>query len=133
MDAFDVSKNDLLDALHYHEQFYHLREVDANVRELVQQCRAEMEAEDMNGSPPTVGGPLQFMATDVENCMDDLEKAAHRDSDGDFEDMIKSLNPDQSGIFSKIKDVVFSQISPNKEGPPPECLLLAVERWERVF
>jgi len=117
-DAFDACKSDLLDALQYHQQLSRLREADTSVKELVQQRRAEMEAEDMNDSqPPPTGGPLQFLPTEAENCMADFENVASIESDISIEDMIKSLNPDQTRIFNTVKDAVLSQMSPTTEDP----------------
>ena len=58
MDAFNACKDSLLDGLEYHAQLSRLREADANVCELINNHREEIETEEMHSSDVPVEGPL---------------------------------------------------------------------------
>ena len=95
IDAFNACKDSLIDGLKYHEQVSHLREADANVRELINKRREEMEAEDMQSSDVAVEGPLRYVATEVHDVMADFEELVCHVNPDDVQNMIAQLNDDQ--------------------------------------
>ena len=66
-----LRKDSLLDALQYHDQLSHLQEADVNVRELVNNRREEVEAEDKQSSDALIDEPLRYVATQVHYVMED--------------------------------------------------------------
>ena len=123
MDAFSACKDSLLDGLKYHAQLSRLREADANVRELINNRREEMEAEDMQSSDAPVEGPLRYVATEVHNVMADFEDLACHVDPVDIEDLIGQLNEDQLRVFNKVKATIEAQISTDATDGAELCRL----------
>ena len=111
MDAFNACKDSLIDGLKYHEQVSHLQEADANVRELINKRREEMEAEDMQSSDAAVEGPLRYVATEVHDVMVDFEELVCHVNPDDVQNMIAQLNDDQLRVFNKVKTTIEAQVS----------------------
>ena len=123
MDAFSACKDSLLDGLKYHAQLSRLREADANVRELINNRREEMEAEDMQSSDAPVEGPLRYVATEVHNVMADFEDLACHVDPVDIEDLIGRLNEDQLRVFNKVKATIEAQVSTDATDGAELCRL----------
>ena len=123
MDAFNACKDSLLDGLEYHAQLSRLREADANVRELINNRREEMETEEMRSSDVPVEGPLRYVATEVHNVMADFEDLACHVDPVDIEDLIGRLNEDQLRVFNKVKATIEAQVSTDATDGAELCKL----------
>ena len=73
------------------------------MRELIRNCRDEMEAEEMRSSDIPVDGPLRYVATEANDVMADFEDLACHNDPKDVQDMIAQLNEDQLRVFEKVK------------------------------
>ena len=109
VEAFNECKTSLLDALQYHDQLSHLQEADSTVRDLIRERLDEMKKEDLNNSDDSTAGPLRYVATAVNDVMDDFEELRVCVNPSSVDNMIKLMNADQSRVFQTVKTVIEAQ------------------------
>jgi len=110
-----LARDDLFKGLKYHNQLTRLQEPDAKVRQQICERRAEMEAEDLEGSEQP--GPLQYVTAAVHDVMAEFEDAVHHDKDVNVDEMIASLNADQLRVFNKVKLVIEDRTRSTSDTP----------------
>ena len=84
-EAFAACKDSLIDGLKYHDQLTRLREA-----EQIWERQAEIEDEELDSSEPP--GPLQYVATEVQNVMTEFKDVVSHDENMNIEDMIMKIN-----------------------------------------
>ena len=129
-EAFAACKDSLIDGLKYHDQLTRLREADAKVREQIRERQAEIKDEELDSSEPP--GPLQYVATEVQNAMTQFTDVVSHDENMNIEEMISQLNEDQLRVFNKVRCTIQNQAEATTDNPAG-ILRLFVSGLGRVF
>ena len=101
-EAFYACKDSLPEDLKYHNRLSNLQKDDAKVREHISECKAEMEAEELENTDLPADGPLHYVCTEAHDAMAELGGLMEHSNQTDIDTMVTQLNNDQLRVFNKI-------------------------------
>ena len=112
-EAFNNCKQELMDGNEYHEQLTRLQEAGTKVRDLIVECRAEMEEEEeTTDTDIPVVGPTSYGCNEVvQGAMEEFNEIFKKSSTNDVNTMISNLNVDQLKVFETVTRSIKAQIS----------------------
>ena len=104
-----------------------MQEAGAKVRELINECRVEMEAEEeVNNKDPLAAGPLNYACAEVAHeTMEEFHKFFKKMSKENIDTMVSKLNVDQLEVFQKVTGAINAQITGATDGTT-DCVRLFV-------